>query len=212
LAGNYLTALRTAAASALSIDVLAKSNAQVLGVIGAGKQAEYQIRAALLRRPFKSILIANRTQKKALELAGKIKDVGIDVECVSHQNLCERADVIISVVSSHQAQFFSHWIRPGTHISAMGTDTKGKQELPMDLFSQASIFTDDIAQSTTIGECQHAILGGIVQSDSIKFLGDVIAGSFLGRQSDMDITIYDGTGTGLQDLWVANVVMKSVLS
>ena len=95
----------------------------------------------------------------------------------------------------------------GTHIACMGTDTKGKQELEASLVARASVFTDEVAQSVTIGECQHAIAGGLIEEAAVKEIGNVINGDITGRSGDEEITLFDGTGVALQDLAVASTVV-----
>jgi alanine dehydrogenase len=90
----------------------------------------------------------------------------------------------------------------------MGTDTKGKQEVDPELVAAANVFTDEIAQSISIGETQHAIAKGLISEDHITPIGAVINGVHSGRTSDDEITLFDGTGVGLQDLAVASVAMK----
>ncbi len=97
----------------------------------------------------------------------------------------------------------SEWIKPGTHIACMGTDTKGKQEVDPQLLMTATVFTDEVAQSISIGEAQHAIASGAIKSEDIVAIGEVINGVHPGRRSDKEITLFDGTGVGLQDLAVA---------
>ena len=99
------------------------------------------------------------------------------------------------------------WIKPGTHIACMGTDTKGKKEVDPALVAAASVFTDEIAQSVSIGETQHAVAEGLIREDQITPIGAVINGAHPGRTSDDEITLFDGTGVGLQDLAVASVAM-----
>jgi ornithine cyclodeaminase len=89
----------------------------------------------------------------------------------------------------------------------MGTDTKGKQEVEASLLARATVFTDEIAQSTTIGEAQHAIAAGLIKQDDIHELGSVINGTHPGRTNDDEITLFDGTGVGLQDLAVASSIV-----
>jgi ornithine cyclodeaminase len=90
----------------------------------------------------------------------------------------------------------------------MGTDTKGKQEVDADLLASATVFTDEIAQSITIGEAQHAVASGLLKEFDITPIGDVINGTKPGRTSDEEITLFDGTGVGLQDLAVASVAAE----
>jgi ornithine cyclodeaminase len=90
----------------------------------------------------------------------------------------------------------------------MGTDTVGKQEVEPALVARATLFTDEVAQSVTIGEAQHAVAAGLVESGAITPLGDVLIGKHPGRLSEDEVTLYDGTGVGLQDLAVAAVALR----
>ena len=98
-------------------------------------------------------------------------------------------------------------VRPGTHIACMGTDTVGKQEVEAELVSRASVFTDEVAQAVTLGESQHAVAAGLVDAGSIVEIGQVVTGAHPGRTSAEEITLFDGTGVGLQDLAVASAVV-----
>lgn len=206
--GNYLTAIRTAAASAVSIAQLARTDAKTLGIVGAGHQAAFQLQAALDQRDFTTVLAANRTPGKTEKLKAVAEERGKAFEEVSAQELAARADVIITIVSAHAPQLLRDWVKPGTHIAAMGTDTKGKMELDPELVAAAHLFTDERAQSTSIGEFQHAVNQGLVIHDAITPLGAVINATAAGRQEEDEITIFDGTGVGLQDLAAASVVLK----
>jgi ornithine cyclodeaminase len=94
----------------------------------------------------------------------------------------------------------------------MGTDTKGKQEVEAELVAKALVFTDEVAQSVSIGECQHAIAAGLIAESAINELGAVINGTHPGRGSDDEITLFDGTGVGLQDLAVAATVVDLAIA
>jgi ornithine cyclodeaminase len=89
----------------------------------------------------------------------------------------------------------------------MGTDTKGKQEVEAALLAKATVFTDEVAQSISIGEAQHAIADGLIAESAITQIGEVINGTHPGRRSPDEITLFDGTGVGLQDLAVAAAVV-----
>jgi ornithine cyclodeaminase len=99
-------------------------------------------------------------------------------------------------------------VRPGTHLACMGTDTKGKQEVEVSLVAKARLFTDEVAQSVSIGEAQHAVAAGLVAAETITPLGAVLTGADAGRRSEAEITLFDGTGVGLQDLAVAAVAVQ----
>lgn len=210
--GNLLTALRTAAASAVSIRHLARKDAKVLGMVGAGHQSAFQMRAACAQRDFDKVVGWNYHPEMLSRLADTAADLGLPFEAVEREDLCAQADVIITITSSHDAQLMADWIKPGTHLACMGTDTKGKQEVDPAILARAAVFTDEIAQSVTIGEAQHAIAEGQLTQDAITEIGAVINGTAPGRASEDQITLFDGTGVGLQDLAVAARVVDMAIA
>ena len=208
VAGNYLTAIRTAASSAVSISYLARQDAKVLGMVGAGHQSAFQLRAAVEQRSFEKVVAWNYHPEMLPGLQLVAEELGLPFEAMEREQLGAEADVIITITSSLEPQLMKDWIKPGTHIACMGTDTKGKQEVEAELLAEATVFTDEIAQSVTIGETQHAIASGVITEQDITPIGDVINEVHPGRSSDEEITLYDGTGVGLQDLAVASVAAK----
>ena len=201
--GNLLTALRTAAAAAVSVDRLARKDAKVLGVVGAGHQSPFQLRAVAETRGFEKVVAWNRTPGKMDRLAAAADEAGLAFEETSLEELGAQADVIVTIASSHTPILLDAHVRPGTHIACMGTDTKGKQEVDAALLARATLFTDEPAQSTTIGECQHAPEGAAPVE-----IGSVVNGVHPGRTSAQEITLFDGTGVGLQDLAAAAKVVE----
>ncbi|SIT13437.1 ornithine cyclodeaminase [Roseivivax lentus] len=206
--GNYLTAVRTAASSSVSIAHLARKDAKVLGMVGAGHQSAFQLRAAAEQRDFERVVAWNPHPDMLPKLGEVAKDLGLDFEAVSQEELGAQADVIITITSAFEPLLMADWIKPGTHIACMGTDTKGKQEVDAALLARATVFTDEIAQSISIGEAQHAVGQGLIAEGDITPIGAVINGDHKGRTSEDEITLFDGTGVGLQDLAVASVAAK----
>lgn len=209
--GNLLTALRTAAASAISIKYLARKDAKVLGMIGAGHQSAFQLRAAIQQRQFEKVVAWNFHPEMLSRLEQVANDERLPFEAVDLDRLGAESDVIISITSSFAPLLKAAQVRPGTHLACMGTDTKGKQEVEAELLGTATVFTDEIAQAVTIGECQHAIARGIATQDAIIEIGAVISGAHCGRRSADEITLFDGTGVALQDLAVASVAVELAL-
>lgn len=205
--GNLLTALRTAAASSVSIKHLAREDAKVIGMVGAGHQATFQLRAALEQRSFEKVIGWNLHPEMLPNLEKVAAEAGLPFEAVDLPGLKE-ADVVITITSSFDPIVLSEHISDGTHIACMGTDTVGKQEVAADLLTRATVFTDEVAQSTTLGEAQHAVANGSLTADQITQLGAVINGTHGGRASDGEVTLFDGTGVGLQDLTVAARVVE----
>ena len=204
--GNLLTALRTAAASSVSIRHLARSDAKVIGMIGAGHQATFQLRSALEQREFNKVIGWNLHPEMLPNLEKVATEAGVPFEAVDLDGM-RGADVIISITSSFEAILAADQVVPGTHLACMGTDTKGKQEVDPMLLARASVFTDEVAQSVSIGEAQHAVSQGVIDESDVQQLGAVINGTNPGRSSDQQITLFDGTGVGLQDLAVASAVV-----
>ncbi|WP_217354415.1 MULTISPECIES: iminosuccinate reductase BhcD [unclassified Ruegeria] len=206
--GNYLTAVRTAASSAVSIAHLARQDSKVLGMVGAGHQSAFQLRAAAEQRAFEKVVAWNPHPDMLPRLAAVAEEIGLEFEAVSQQELGAQADVIITITSAFEPLLMNDWIKPGTHLACMGTDTKGKQEVDPALLAAATVFTDEVAQSITIGEAQHAVNSGALKQDQITPIGAVINGDHPGRTSEDEITLFDGTGVGLQDLAVASVAAR----
>jgi ornithine cyclodeaminase len=209
--GNLLTALRTAAASAVSIKHLAPEGARTIGVIGAGHQAPFQLRAALEQGSFTRIIGWNKNPDHLSRLADVASEANLPFQSVSLDQLGAQADVIITITSSFDPILLDAHVTGKTHIACMGTDTTGKQEVDAALLERAKVFTDEIAQSTTLGEAQHAIKSGLITASDITELGAVINGTHPGRTTSDDITLFDGTGVGLQDLAVASAVVDLAL-
>ncbi|WP_370279975.1 iminosuccinate reductase BhcD [Pontibacterium sp.] len=206
--GNYLTAVRTAASSAVSIAHLARKDSKVLGMVGAGHQSTFQLRAAVEQRDFEKVVAWNPHPEYLPRLAEVAAELGLPFEAVDQQTLGAQADVIITITSAFEPLMMKDWVKPGTHIACMGTDTKGKQEVDPELLAAATVFTDEVAQSISIGEAQHAVASGALNVDDITPVGDVINGVHSGRSSDDEITLFDGTGVGLQDLAVASAAAR----
>ncbi|MBK1698774.1 iminosuccinate reductase BhcD [Rhodovibrio salinarum] len=208
VAGNYLTAVRTAASSSVSIRHLARPDAKVLGMVGAGHQAQFQLRAAAEQRAFEKVVAWNPHPDMLSKLEAVAREIGLPFEAVSQHELGAQAHVIITITSAFEPLLMRDWIKPGTHIACMGTDTKGKQEVDPELVAGARVFTDEVAQSVQLGETQHAVAQGLLAESDITPIGEVINKTHPGRQSDDEITLFDGTGVGLQDLAVAATAAK----
>jgi ornithine cyclodeaminase len=206
--GNLLTALRTAAASSVSIKHLARKDAGVLGMVGAGHQAKFQLRAALETHPFEEVIGWNYHPEMLPGLAAVADEMGVPFRAVDLPGL-RAADVIITITSSFAPSLLAGHVSPGTHLACMGTDTKGKQEVEAALLGHAQLFCDEVAQSVSIGEAQHAVAAGLIAAGDVTPIGAVINGTHAGRSSDAAITIFDGTGVGLQDLAVADAIVKA---
>lgn len=209
VSANYLTGIRTGAASALATRVLARQDAKVLGIIGTGGQSLHQLRATAAVRRIAQVHAWDRDPESCARFAETVRSMGFD--CVAEptaEAVARMAEIIVTVTPSQQPILMRDWIRPGTHISAMGADTKGKQELDPALVAAARVFVDEAAQAVSIGDCQHAFNAGLISLAHLTPLGEVLAGHAEGRQSAEQITLFDGTGVALQDLVVADLAVR----
>jgi len=210
VSANYLTGVRTGAASAIATKYLSRPDASVLGVIGTGGQSAYQLRATLAVRDIRKVHAWDLSADNLAAFGNVVTELGLEfVAETEREAAVSAADVIITVTPSQKALVDKAWVLPGTHISAMGADTKGKQELDPKLVAAASVFVDEAAQAISIGECQHAYAAGLLAESDIKgSIGGVIAGTCEGRRADDEITLFDGTGVSLQDLVVAHLAVR----
>jgi ornithine cyclodeaminase len=205
---SLLNGYRTAAADAIAVSVLARPDASVLGVIGAGHQAEHEIRAVAAVRDLRLIKVFTRSQSRARWLAGELKDIAIDIRFTSAEEAVRGSDIVVTVTPSRVPLVEDKWIAAGTHVSAMGADAMGKNELETGVLKRARLFAEYPPQSIRIGEFQHAHREGLIGSeDAVCALGLVTLGKSAGRVSDSDITVFDSSGMAIQDLAVAAAVL-----
>jgi ornithine cyclodeaminase len=204
LDNGYLTELGTAAAGAVAARHLARSDARIAGVLGAGRQAQVQIEALKLVRPIERVLLWARDPAKADAAADQMAErLGLDVLPVaSAERLVLEADVVVTATPSRTPLVVADWLHPGLHVTAVGSDAAGKNELHPDVLRRADLLVcDSRAQCARVGELQHALAGG-AELDATE-LGEITSGIQPGRQSDGQITVCDLTGTGVQDTAIA---------
>ncbi|MEM7568835.1 MAG: ornithine cyclodeaminase family protein [Pseudomonadota bacterium] len=207
----YLTDLRTGLAGAVAAKHLAPAEGSVLGVIGAGVQARFQAEAYALVRPLSKIYVAARAPGQlAAYKADMERSLNVEVEIApSIEAAVRHSDTIVSTTPSKTALIQADWLRLGQHITAMGSDLPGKQELDPAVLCRADVVVaDKPAQSLTHGEAQHLSEDERALVD-IMPLGDVIAGKVDGRKSAEDVTVCDLSGIGVQDTAIALHVLKT---
>lgn len=195
---GIVNAYRTAAADAVAADALARPDAATLAIFGAGHQARYECLALARIRPLRRVLIVARSAERAGTLAATLRAQGLDAGAAGAEEACAAADIIVTATPARAPLFEADWVRPGTHVASMGSDARGKQELPPALFRRAALFCDLPEQSRSIGEFQHADRDAVLTP-----LGEVLSGRHPGRGPDEAITIFDSSGLSLQDLTIA---------
>ena len=212
LDNGYLTDLRTAAAGAVAAQHLAPETVQTAGVIGTGVQARLQARAAHLVRPFERLLIWGRDAAKACACADDLSDLGCDISVAeSPEALLRDSQLVITTTPSKEPVIKADWLHPGLHITAMGSDQAGKNEIDPQALVRADLYVADRApQAQSLGELRAALEAGLWGEDSPVELGDVIRARARGRRDAAEVTICDLTGTGAQDTAIATHVMAQL--
>ncbi len=201
-------AYRTSAADALAVELLARRDAATLALFGAGHQAFHEVMAICEVRTIMQVYVVNRTADRSDALVARLCASGIRAGCSTAREACENSDIVVTITGSRQPLFDDSWIRKGTHVSCMGTDDRGKQELPVELLRRSRLFADLVSQSREVGEFQHVATEIALGSVHLDALGDVAMGRKPGRQSDEDITIFDSSGIALQDIFLAEMILK----
>lgn len=211
--GTYLTALRTGAAGAIASKYLARKNASVVGFIGCGVQAQTQLDMHVLVRDVRKIMIFDTNKEVQQHFADWAKQHHkVDVELVTSVEAACRCDILNTLTPVKTPIVKKEYVRPGMHINAIGADAPGKEELESSILKGAKVVVDDWEQASHSGEInvpyEH---GELKREDLYGELGDIVAGKRPGRQNDKDITIFDSTGLGIQDIVVAHLVYNRAI-
>lgn len=203
VAATHLTALRTAASDAMATRRLARADARLLVLIGTGHQAYWEAMAVAQVRSLSQVSVCGRDATAAERLAARLTRAGVQAVAGALEPALAQADIVVTATAARAPLFPADAVRPGVHISAMGADGPGKQELdPALAVAGASLWADLPSQSAVMGEFQH------LPSDApIQPIGGLVAGRLAGRASDNEITIYDSSGVGLQDLAIAGLAL-----
>jgi alanine dehydrogenase len=201
---TWLTAARTGASAAVATKVLARTGARTVGFIGAGAQARTLLAALQVVTDGLEIVVADRSPAAAEAFAA---EVGGRVGPVEEAAGC---DIVCTATPSTTPVVERAWIRPGTHINAMGADGHGKQELDPQILLDGRIVVDDIAQARGSGEVNVPLREGLLGlADLDTHLGQIVAGLKPGRTSKDQITIFDSTGLAIQDVALARRVYRA---
>ena len=209
LDNGYLTDIRTAAAGAVAARHLAPAHVETAGVIGTGVQARLQMQAAHLVRPFARVLVHGRDMDKARACAADLaRALGITAEATADPAaLVAESQLVVTTTPARTPVLKADWLHPGLHITAIGSDQTGKNEIePAALMAADAYVCDRVSQCEVSGELEAALASGIWTKGTPAELGEVITGAKPGRTSPDAITICDLTGTGVQDTAIATHV------
>jgi ornithine cyclodeaminase len=210
LDGEALTAMRTGAASGVATRLLARTDAETLAVIGAGGQAEWQVRAVAAARPIHRVLVHARTPVSRDSFAARMAaETGLEVEATETAEAAVRdADVICCATTSSAPVFDAAWVRPGTHVNGIGAFRLGMIELPPELFARAALVAVDAraAAMSEAGDLVAAIEAGLVAGDDLVEIGSIDAGWATRRPADA-ITVFKSVGLAIQDVAAAELIV-----
>ncbi len=214
----WLTDMRTAAAGAVAAKHLAAKNIRRIGIVGTGVQARMQLEMLGEVVDCKSCFIWGRDPTKVermiedLRARDRIQRWGLDIRAAETlDDLVLQCDLIVTTTSARSPLIRADLVKKGTHITAMGSDDHGKQELEAELLAKADlVVADSISQCVDHGECFAAVQGKQLGEDRILELGQVIKNPALGRTSAEEITIVDLTGVAIQDIQIAKMVHRAL--
>ncbi|MCX8159721.1 MAG: ornithine cyclodeaminase family protein [Candidatus Saccharicenans sp.] len=210
---GYLTELRTAAAGAVAARYLAKNEIKKVAVIGSGVQARFQLRALAEVRNFREVAVWSRRPENVRSYIQEMTPVFpgvVFLQAESAEVAVREADLVITATPSRQPIIRAEWLKPGAHLTAMGSDGPEKQELYPEVLARADrLFCDSMEQCRRLGEVHHALEAGLISENSISGeIGELVLGRKPGRQSDGEITVADLTGLGAQDAAVASLFLR----
>jgi alanine dehydrogenase len=213
--GSSLTDERTGAAGGVAAKYLARKDASVVGIIGSGHQAWTQLLAynVVFGNKIKLVKVYSRHLEHAEALAGRIRaEMRYDARACSSPEEAADADIIATVTPARSPVLKAEWVKPGTHINAIGADAPGKQELETALTVKARVFVDSVEQASHSGEINVPWGQGLLTKDTIAgTIGEIITGKVPGRTDDREITIFDSTGLAIQDMAVAHLIYERAL-
>ena len=201
-----ITTYRTAATSANASKYLARSDSRTLGLIGAGLQAYMHLQSHALVFPLETIKVCDVRPEAVEAFISHFPQ--FKVEKASAEETAA-SDIVCTLTPSMAPVVKASWVRPGTHINAVGADAEGKQELDPELLHTARVVVDDLEQACHGGEMNVALREGLFKKEQVwGTLGEIMAGAKPGRKNAQTITIFDSTGLAIEDIATARLVYQ----
>jgi len=201
LDAGAVTALRTGAAAVLAAETLGRGDAATAAVIGAGVNGQAAARTFLARG--RDVMLWDVDEHRAAQAA---EELGARVAGSREEALA--ADLLVTVTPGREVVLGAGSLQPGQHASLMGADGPGKAEIAVEELRRVRVFCDDWEQASHNGDLVHAVEAGVLERGDVTQLGDVLAGTDAGRDSDEEITIFDSTGLAIQDLAIALAALE----
>ena len=212
---GYLTAMRTGASGGVAARYLAREDARTLTIFGSGVQAPYQVEAALCERAIERVLVVSRTPANAEALAVSLTEqFGVPVQAtVDVRMAVEAADILVTATSAHEPLFEGSLLRPGVHISAIGSHLPYASEVDAGTVRRANVVVDQMSACLAeAGDLIRPIENGVYDASQIHAeIGAIIAGDRPGRESDDEITLFKSVGLAAQDVAVARLVYSKAV-
>jgi len=212
--GTHITNMRTGAAGGIAVKYLARKESSVIGMVGAGRQAEAQLLAINEVLPeIKEVKVYDRSPEMSQRFARQMADrLKMNIHSVAAVEAAADADIVVTTTYAAGPVVLKKHIRPGTHINAIGADAEGKQELEAALLLVARVVVDELEQARHSGEINVPLSKGQIKIEDIYgSLGEVAAGMKKGRENDDEITIFDATGLAIQDIVCAKLVYEKTM-
>ena len=209
-----VTINRTGAATTLAVRHMARSNSKVATICGAGVQGRIQLKAVLTATALERVYIWDVNQDAAASFAQEMATkLSLDVRSTPDLSPVLESDIVVTCTSSRHPFLTADLVRPGTFISAVGADNSDKSEIHPQLYARSLVVVDSLEQAAEIGDLHHALDAGAVAPTHVRAtLGELIAGTRLGRTGDSSITLFDSTGMGLQDVAAAVAIYRRALA
>jgi len=209
---GWFTDVRTAAAGAVAAKHLAPSTVGRIGIVGTGVQARLQLRHLAGVVACRNVLVWGRGEESRRRYRDEMESEGFAVSITADaREVAGSCSLIVTATPSTEPIIHGSDVLPGTHITAIGSDTPDKRELDGPLLAKADVVVaDSRAQCAYRGEIAHAVADGVLALDDVVELGDVITGTCAGRQGDEQITIADLTGVAVQDAAIAIAVCERI--
>ena len=208
LDNGYLTQVRTGAAGAVAAKYLAPESVDIVGVIGSGMQARFQMAALKLVRPFSTIHMFSLDSEADKDRYAHDMQTQLGVRVVkakSVEAVVKESGIVVTTTPARKGYIQARWLHPGLHITAMGSDTEEKQELESEVLAAVDLLACDLkSQSLRLGELRSAVEAGLMTAEApVAELGAVINGQTAGRIDARQTSVCDLTGVGVQDTMIA---------
>ena len=215
MGSGTLTALRTAAATAVAVKYLANPGSRSLGVVGCGVQAAFQVHAIHEVNPVAQIQVCDRDGARAVRFAETVtRRLGIPARAVgTPRDVARGSELVVTCTPSHEPVLRTGDVEPGTFVAAVGADHPEKVEIAPDLMAQSAVVVDLLEQAAAFGDLHHAIDARVMDRARVRGeLGEVVAGRKRGRCAESEVVIFDSTGMALQDVAAAAALYERALA